>query len=100
MAVLVMLALRLSSQTPSAFLTFGQSKPHLTDETAVSQWLAQGPQGSKSECHEREQASQGLNFLSLYRPRWCCLAFCQHHLCFWFLDLRLARLSGLGTDHT
>lgn len=64
MAVLVMLALRLASQTPSAFLTFRQSKPNLTDETAVSQWLAQGPQSPKSECHDREQASQGLNFLS------------------------------------
>lgn len=64
MAALVMRAVRTASQTPSVFLTFRQSKPHLTDETAVSQWLAQGPQGFKSECQEWEQGSRGLNFLS------------------------------------
>lgn len=45
---MVMLAVRLASQTPSVFLTFRQSKPYLTDETVVPQWLAQGPKALRA----------------------------------------------------
>lgn len=64
MVALVMLALRLASQTPSVFLTFRQSKPYLMDETAVPQWLAQGPQGSKSESQERNKSHR----VSIFSP--------------------------------